>query len=92
MHAGVVTALVDTACSYTALSLMPPATEVLTVEYKVNFLAPARGTRFIAYGQVTKPGRTLTVCTVDMVAVTDTHETLIATMLTTMIMHPTTPM
>jgi uncharacterized protein (TIGR00369 family) len=91
IHAGIVTTLVDSACGYAALSLMPQDTEVLTVEYKVNFVAPARGTRFIAYGQVTKPGRTLTVCTGDVFAVTDTQEILVATMLTTMIMLSNTP-
>jgi uncharacterized protein (TIGR00369 family) len=43
LHAGVVTSLIDTACGYAALSLMPPDSEVLTVEFKVNFLAPASG-------------------------------------------------
>ncbi|HSH82370.1 MAG TPA: PaaI family thioesterase [Herpetosiphonaceae bacterium] len=88
LHAAIVTALVDTACGYAALSLMPLDMDVLTVEYKVNFLAPARGKRFIAYGQVTKPGRTLTVCTGDVVAVMDTQEILVATMLSTMIRQP----
>ena len=63
---------------------MPPAREVLTAEYKVNFLAPAAGRRFLAYGRVTKPGRTLTVTAGDVVAQTATGEKPIATMLATM--------
>lgn len=50
LHAGIVTALVDSACGYSALSLAPPDSEVLSVEYKVNFLAPAQGERFVAPG------------------------------------------
>jgi acyl-coenzyme A thioesterase PaaI-like protein len=64
---------------------MPAGVEVLTVEYKVNFLAPASGSRFIARGRVTKPGRTLTVCTGDVIVPdSDGRERHIATMLTTM--------
>lgn len=88
LHAGIVTTIVDTACGYAALSLMPKDADVLSVEYKVNFLAPARGTQFVAYGQVTKSGRTLSVCTGDVVAIDGARETLVATMLATMIMLP----
>jgi uncharacterized protein (TIGR00369 family) len=63
LHAGVVTAVVDSACGYAALTLMPPGTAVLTVEFKVNLLAPARGAGFRAHGRVERAGRTLTVCT-----------------------------
>lgn len=89
LHAGIVTAIVDSACGYAALSLMPEESAVLTAEYKVNFVAPARGTHFKAYGNVIKPGRTLTVCAGDVVAITNAQETVIATMLTTM-MRPST--
>ncbi len=85
MHGGVVAAIVDSACGYAALSLMPAGTEVLTVEYKVNFLTPARGSRMIASGRVTRPGRTITVCTGDVFAVDGEARTLVATMLTTML-------
>ena len=54
--------LVDSACGYAALSLMPPGHDVLTIEYKVNFLSPARGESFIATGRVIRSGRTITVC------------------------------
>lgn len=84
LHAGVITTIVDSACGYAALSLMPTDTGVLTVEYKVNFMAPAAGERFVARGRVTKPGRTLTVCTGDVFAQRGGEERLIATMLTTM--------
>lgn len=86
MHGGVVTAIVDSACGYAALSLTSTGTEVLTVEYKVNFLAPARGSRMIACGRVTRPGRTITVCTGDVFAVDGEARTLVATMLTTMLL------
>lgn len=62
LHAGVVTTIVDSACGYAAFSLMPAGASVLTVEYKVNLLSPAKGAWFLAEGRVVKPGRTLTVC------------------------------
>src|SRR5690242_5886416 len=62
MHAGIVTMLCDTACGFAALSLMPPAAAVLTTEFKVNLLSPAKGERIIAYGRVVRPGRKLMVC------------------------------
>lgn len=86
LHAGIVTTIVDSACGYAAFSLMPPDAAVLTVEYKVNFLAPALGEHIIATGRVTKPGRTLTICHGDAVAVADGDEKRIATMLATMMM------
>jgi uncharacterized protein (TIGR00369 family) len=84
LHAGVITTIVDSACGYAALTLMPPDSGVLTVEYKVNFVAPAAGERFVARGRVTKPGRTLTVCAGDVFARQDGQDRLVATMLTTM--------
>lgn len=68
VHAGVITAIVDSACGYAALSLMPRDVGVLTVEFKVNLLSPAAGERFVARGQVVKPGRTIMVCTGEVVA------------------------
>ena len=61
-HGGVVASLVDVACGYAALSVMPDDREVLTVEFKVHFLKPAKTDRLIAVGQVIQAGRTLTVC------------------------------
>ena len=62
IHGGVVASLVDVACGYAALSVMPADREVLTVEFKVQFLKPANTDRLIAVGQVVQAGRTLTVC------------------------------
>ena len=84
MHGGIVSAIVDSAGGYAALSLTPPGTEVLTVEFKINFVAPAKGERIVARGRVTKPGRTLTVCAGDVFAVDRGEERLVATMLQTM--------
>lgn len=62
LHAGVTTAIADSASGYAAFSLMPPGSSILSVEFKVNLLAPATGTRFVATGRVVKPGRTLFFC------------------------------
>lgn len=85
IHAGVVTMIVDTACGYASLSLMPPTAAVLTVEFKVNFLTPAAGEKLIARGRVLKPGRTLMVCYGEVHAINHGEEKLVATMLATMI-------
>jgi uncharacterized protein (TIGR00369 family) len=61
LHAGVVTAVIDSACGYAALGLMEPGAAVLSVEFKVQLLAPARGAWFRALGRVVRAGRTLTV-------------------------------
>jgi uncharacterized protein (TIGR00369 family) len=61
LHAGIVTSAMDSACGYAALSLMDRGAAVLTVEFKVNLLAPARGTRFRAIGRVVRAGRSVTV-------------------------------
>ena len=62
VHAGVLTTVVDSACGFAAATLMAPGAEVLTVEFKVNFMAPATGERFACTGEVIRAGRTLTVC------------------------------
>ena len=82
--AAVVTAIVDTACGYAAMSLMPAGANVLTVEYKVNFMSPARGERLLAHGRVVKPGRALTVCAGEVYALGDAAPKAVATMLGTM--------
>lgn len=84
VHGAVIAAIVDTACGYASFTLMPPHVEVLTVEFKINFIAPAVGDRVIARGRVTKAGKTLTVCTGDAYAVKDGKEKLVATMQATM--------
>ena len=68
LHAGVSTAVADSACGYAALSLMEPGVGVLAVEFKVNMLAPAIGERFVAVGRVVRAGRTLSVCTAEVIA------------------------
>ncbi|WJR79257.1 PaaI family thioesterase [Bradyrhizobium sp. NP1] len=80
VHAGVITAALDTACGIAAFSLMPDGADILTVEFKTNLLAPAKGERFIFRGAVVKPGRTLTVCEARAYAVSGSGESLIATM------------
>jgi len=84
MAAGVLTAVVDVACGYAAMTLMPPGSSVLTIEYKANFLAPAQGEKLLARGRVIRPGRTVTVCAGDVVAVDGGREKLVATLLATM--------
>ncbi len=84
MAAAVLTAVIDVACGYAAMTLMPPGYSVLTIEYKANFLAPAQGGRVVARGRVIRPGRTVTVCAGDVVAVDRGEEKLVATLLATM--------
>ncbi len=86
IHAGVVTTVVDTACGYAAYTLMPAGSEVLSIEYKVNFMSPARGETFKGIGKVLRSGRTITVCSGDVVAVENGKERVVATMLATMIL------
>lgn len=61
LHAGIVSTALDSACGYAAFSLMPPDAAVLTVEFKINLLSPARGPWFSFEAEVLKPGRTLSV-------------------------------
>jgi uncharacterized protein (TIGR00369 family) len=83
IHAGVITAIADSACGYAAYSLMPADAGVLTVEFKVNFLHPAAGERLIARGIVSRAGRTISVCAADVFAVNGGSEKVVATMLAT---------
>ena len=62
LHAGVLASVSDSACGYAALSLMEPGCGVLSVEFKINMLAPASAARFVAIGRVVRSGRTITVC------------------------------
>lgn len=80
VHAGVITAGLDNACGIAAFTLMPAGAGVLTVEFKTNLLAPARGDRFVFRANVVKPGRTLTVCEARAFAEQQGVENLIATM------------
>ena len=65
-HAGVTSTIADSAGGYAAFTLFPADSSVLTVEYKINLIAPADGERLVATGNVVKPGRTLTVCTFEV--------------------------
>jgi uncharacterized protein (TIGR00369 family) len=84
LHAGITTTIADSAAGYAAFSLMPPGSSVLTVEFKVNLMAPAAGERFLARGAVVKPGRTLTVVDAEVLAVVGGSEKAVAKMLATM--------
>lgn len=84
LHAGIITALVDSACGFAAHTLMPPDAGVLTVEYKVNFLSAAQGDRFVAIGRVVKAGRTLTICRGEAIAFAGDVEKPVAAMQATM--------
>jgi len=85
LHAGIVTTIADSACGYAAYSLMPPNSEVLSVEFKVNLLRPAKGETFSAVAEVVKSGKTLTVVRADVFAIDRERRDLGATMLGTMI-------
>ena len=80
LHAGMVATALDSACGYAGSSLMPADAGVLTIEYKINLLAPAKGQRFRMVGEVLKPGRTITVAEGRAYAIDDDREKLIATM------------
>jgi uncharacterized protein (TIGR00369 family) len=83
VHAGAITSILDSACGYAALSVAPEGHDVLSVEFKVNLLAPAVGEEFRARAQVKRAGKTLIVCTADAFACTNSEEKLVATMLAT---------
>ena len=91
LHGGAITAVLDSACGYAALTVAADDKEVLTVEFKVNLLAPAVGEVFVARAQVKKAGRTLTVCTADAFAINGGKEKAVATMLATIMAVPITP-
>jgi uncharacterized protein (TIGR00369 family) len=88
VHAGIITAGLDNACGIAAFTLMPEGSDILTVEFKTNLLAPARGERFAFRATVVKPGRTLTVCEGRAYAEHGGVETLIATMTGTLMALP----
>jgi uncharacterized protein (TIGR00369 family) len=88
VHGGVVGMIADSAAGYAAMTVVPATASVLTVEYKMNLVAPADGERLIARGQVIRPGRTLIVTKAEVYAVKEGLETLCALMQQTiMVMH-----
>lgn len=80
VHAGIMTTALDSACGYAAFSLMPADADVLTVEFKTNLLAPAKGSHFTFRARVVKPGRMITVCDAQAYAHGNDGEKLVATM------------
>ena len=88
LHAGVTTAIADSANGYAALTLAPPEAEVLAVEFKINLMAPASAGRFLARGRVLRPGRRLSVCLAEVVALNGADQEIIATMLSTISIRP----
>ena len=88
VHGGLIGMLADSAAGYAALSLMAPGLDVVTVEYKINFLAPAFGDTLLGRGRVVRPGRTLFVCEADIFALANGKETHVARMGTTMMAIP----
>jgi len=84
LHAGTIAAVADSACGYAALSLMPADAGVLSIEFKVNMLAPAKGDAIVARGLVIRAGRTIMVCRADVVSITGRDEKLVAAMQGTM--------
>lgn len=87
-HAGIVSTLIDTAGGCAGATLMPPGSGVLTVEFKVNLLAPADGEKLRARGEVVKSGRTLTITQGKVFVTKDGKETLCALMQQTLIAMP----
>jgi uncharacterized protein (TIGR00369 family) len=88
VHAAALAAIMDSACGYAALSLMPEDSDVLAVEFKVNFVAPATGSSIRAVGTVIKAGKTITLTTANAYATSSEGEKLVAVMQATMIRSP----
>lgn len=84
LHAGVISAALDTACSYAAYTVIEPDASLLTIEFKVNLMSPGRGDRFLFRGEITKPGSNIIVADGRGYALTDGPAKLIASMTSTM--------
>ena len=84
-HGGITGAIADTAGGYAAFTLIPADATMLTVEYKINLIAPADGEKLVATGRVVKPGRTLTICEIEVTAVKAGVATLCARGMQTLI-------
>jgi uncharacterized protein (TIGR00369 family) len=91
VHGGIVGMIADTACGYAAYSLMPASASLVTVEYKINILAPGRGERLLARAEVIKSGRTLSITRGEVYAEQGGAQTLCAVMQQTLMMLPDTP-
>lgn len=88
VHGGVVGMIADSAAGYAAMTVVPDGASVLTVEYKINLVAPADGEMLIARGEVLRPGRTLVLTKAEVFAVTDGQEKLCAVMQQTIMVMP----
>jgi uncharacterized protein (TIGR00369 family) len=88
VHAGAVSAIADSAGGYAGLTMMSGSSDVLTVEYKLNLLAPAIGDTLEAVGTVVKSGRTLSVCRLEVFAIDSSHRKLVAVGQQTLIQLP----
>ena len=89
IHAGISSTVMDSACGYAAFTLMPVEARVLTIEFKINLLAPAAGDAFRAVGKVRKPGRSVFVAEAELYASSNGSDKLVATMVgTLMAMYP----
>ncbi|MGW9229947.1 PaaI family thioesterase [Pseudorhizobium sp. NPDC055634] len=84
LHGGIISAALDTACTYAAFSVIPPDASLLTIEFKVNLMSPGRGERFLFRGEITKPGSTIVVADGRAYALADGPAKLIASMTATM--------
>lgn len=84
VHGGAVGALADTSAGFAAMTLVPEDSTLLTAEFKINFLAPAKGEKIVSRGRVLKPGRTLIVAQSEVVAIDKGEEKLVAIMIATM--------
>lgn len=84
LHAGVISAALDSACGYAAYTMIDPDASILTIEFKVNLMSPGRGERFLFRGEVTKPGSTIIVADGRGYAISDGPAKLIASMTGTM--------
>ena len=84
LHAGVISAALDTACTYAAYTIIDPAASLLTIEFKVNLMSPGRGEGFLFRGEVTKPGSNIIVADGRAYSVGDGPAKLIASMTGTM--------
>jgi len=91
VHAGAVTSIVDNACGYAALTRAPSDSEVVTAEFKINFVRPAIGERFLAIGTVQTSGKLLTVCTGEVRALSGTTWKVVAIMQATIVNVPGDP-
>lgn len=88
LHAGALASVLDSACGYAAFSLMPAGSNVLSVEFKLDLLAPAEGEHFLARARVVKAGRTITVVRAEGSMVREGRERLVATLSGTMMCIP----